>query len=179
MASIQQQSTPFPQIQPTQSNFTGAASAAIPGFGANSSAAGGIVNNLMTGKPALDRDAAAFFGVSAGVPGSDFARNRGYDMYRRDTEQRQQRGFDDFLNMLKTYSGTVMPTTGEALESNLGVQRLGQDRAQRENDLALQAAQLEMKSEQFRPREFSRSTQAVGPGGSPMGPRNFSYQNFR
>lgn len=179
MAQIQQQSTPFPQIQGTQTNFTGQANAAIPGFSQNASAASGIVNNLMTGKPTMDRTAAAYFGVGAGVPGSDFAANRAYDLFGKQREQRQQRGFEDFLAMLKTFSGSVMPTTGEALSSNLGVQRLGQDRAQSENQLMLQAAELEEQQRRNAPREFSSARINVGPGGQPMGQPNYSYRYFR
>lgn len=188
MAQIQQQSTPFPQIQGTQTNFTGQANAAIPGFSQNASAASGIVNNLMTGKPAMDRTAAAYFGVGAGVPGSDFAANRAYDLFGKQREQRQQRGFEDFLAMLKTFSGSVMPTTGEALSSNLGAQRLGQERAQADNMLMLKAAELESQQSQidprtgrkiFGPQEYSASTQNVGPGGQPMGQPNYSYRYFR
>lgn len=179
MAQMRQQSTPFPQIQGTQTNFTGQANAAIPQFSENASAASGIVNNLMTGKPAMDRTAAAYFGVGAGVPGSDFAANRAYDLFGKQREQRQQRGFEDFLAMLKTFSGSVMPTTGEALSSNLGVQRLAQDRAQAENQLMLQAAQQEEQQRRTAPREFSMATRHVGAGGTAIGSPNYSYRYFR
>jgi hypothetical protein len=48
--------------------------------------------------------------------GSDFVRNRGYDLYGEKSEGYKQRGFDDFLKLLSGYSGTVMPTTGEQLQ---------------------------------------------------------------
>lgn len=52
------------------------------------------------------------------MPGSDFVRNRGYDQYNQKAEQYRQRGFDDFLNLLKGASGTIAPTPGEQAGNN-------------------------------------------------------------
>lgn len=167
MAQLQQQSTPF---QTGGLNFSGAAAAGIPQFAENAGAASGIVNNLMTGKPAMDRTAAAYFGVGAGVPGSDFAANRAYDLFGKQREQRQQRGFEDFLAMLKTFSGSVVPTTGEQIQSDQF------NRNFRQGDIARRTQPVIPQKE---PLEYSRGVSHVGAGGTQIGRPNYSYRYFR
>lgn len=152
-------------------NFTGAATAGIPGFSENAGAASGIVNNLMTGKPAMDRTAAAHFGVGAGVPGSDFAANRAYDLFGKQREERHQRGFEDFLAMLKSFSGSVVPTTGEQIQSSQ-FDRTFRERQRNANNQGTVAVEPE-------PLEFSRATRHVGAGGTHIGRPDYSYRDFR
>jgi hypothetical protein len=91
---------------------------AIPGFDNLAGGASSLVQNLLSGLPsaAPAQRQAAYFGVNSGMPGSDFARNRGYDLYGEQAEAFQQRGFDDFLKLLQGYSGTVAPTAGQTLQ---------------------------------------------------------------
>ncbi len=51
------------------------------------------------------------------MPGSDFVRNRGYDLYGEKADKYQQEGLDNFLKLLSGYSGTVMPTAGQQIET--------------------------------------------------------------
>jgi hypothetical protein len=101
---------------------------AIPGLDNLSSGASGVVNNLLGGmpSPSTARKANAYFGTASGMPGSDFVRNRGFDLYGQQADQYRQRGFDDFLNLLKGASGTIAPTPGEQAQN----QQFGQTFAQ-------------------------------------------------
>lgn len=51
------------------------------------------------------------------MPSSDFVRNRGADLYGQQADQYRQRGFDDFLQLLKGASGTIAPTPGEQAQN--------------------------------------------------------------
>lgn len=112
----------YPWMQPKTPPTSGTANAlpgAVPGFNNLSTSASGIISNLMGGLPsaAPTQRANAYFGTGSGMPGSDFVRNRGFDLYGQEAESRKQRGFDDFLKLLQGYSGTVAPTTGQQLQS--------------------------------------------------------------
>jgi len=93
---------------------------AIPGLDNLTAGASGVVNNLLGGLPSTStaRRANAFYGGRSGMPSSDFVRNRGFDLYNEQADKYQQRGFDDFLALLRGTSGTIAPTTGEQLQSN-------------------------------------------------------------
>jgi hypothetical protein len=121
----------------------------VPGFNRLSSTATGNIQNLLSGVPsaAPTQRANAYFGASSGMPGSDFVRNRGFDLYGEKSEDYKQRGLQDFLSLLQGYSGTVMPTAGQQLETqqfnaNLGnrqrefdVNQANQQQAQNFNEL--------------------------------------------
>lgn len=128
-----------PQTPPT----TGTVTNNVPGFNNLSRSASGIVSNLTGGLPSASptQRASAFFGASSGMPGSDFIRNRGFDLYGQKAEEYKQRGFDDFLNMLKGYSGTVMPTTGEQLQNQQFNARLAAGERESDADMALKQQQ--------------------------------------
>lgn len=93
---------------------------AIPNFSGLSSSASGIVGNLMGGMPSSGpaKERMASFGVSSGMPGSGLSKAFGYDLYNRDADQYQQRGFDNFLKLIQGYSGTVSPTTGQQMQDS-------------------------------------------------------------
>jgi len=88
---------------------------AIPGYSGLTKSASSIVGNLMGGLPSAGptQRANAYFGVSSGMPGSDFIRNRGFDLYGQQAEGYKQRGFDDFLKLLSGTIGTVTPNAGQ------------------------------------------------------------------
>ncbi len=92
---------------------------AVPGLDNLTSGASGVVNNLLGGLPSTStaRRANAYFGGRSGMPSSDFVRNRGFDVYNEQADKYQQRGFDDFLNLLRGTSGTIAPTPGEQLQN--------------------------------------------------------------
>jgi len=83
---------------------------------------------LMQGLPSAGptQRANAYFGATSGMPGSDFVRNRGFDLYGEKSEGYKQRGFDDFLQLLRGVSGTIAPTTGEQIQDQQYNQNLQQ-----------------------------------------------------
>lgn len=101
---------------------------AIPGLGRLTSTASSNTGALLSGLPSPNptRRANAYFGTRSGMPSSDFVRNRGFDLYGEKADQYQQRGFDDFLNLLKGVSGTIVPSTGEQVSGNQLSQNLNQ-----------------------------------------------------
>lgn len=123
---------------PSGNNY--AVNQAIPGFSGLTQSATSIIRNLMSGQPATStaRRANAYFGASSGMPGSDFVRNHGFDVYNQQGEQNQQRGFQDLLSLLSGYSGTVMPTTGQRIQDSQFGQDLNFRRSQADRDFFLQ-----------------------------------------
>lgn len=130
----------YPVIQPTQpftiqdpNAFAASTkkilSSAIPGLDKLSGTASANTQALMEGQPSPNpvRRANAYFGTRSGMPGSDFVRNRGFDLYGEKADSYQARGFNDFLSLLKGVSGTIAPTTGEQTSLN----QLGQNINQR------------------------------------------------
>lgn len=130
------QATSYPIIQPTQpftiqdpNAFAASTkkilSNALPGLEGMTGAASANTGALLAGTPSPNpvRRANAYFGVGSGMPSSDFVRNRGFDLYGEKADKYQQRGFDDFLNLLKGVSGTIAPSTSEQTSLN----QLGQN----------------------------------------------------
>lgn len=99
---------------------------ALPGLDKATGAATANTTELLRGLPsaAPTQRANAYFGTASGMPGSDFVRNRGYDLYGEKAESYKQRGFDDFLALLRGASGTIAPTTGEQTQTTLQNQQL-------------------------------------------------------
>jgi hypothetical protein len=94
---------------------------AIPGFSSLTSTASGNVKDLLAGVPSPDitRMQNAFFGAGSGLDtGSPFLEARAYDLYGQAAEGRKQRGFENFLNMLKSFSGTLVPTSGQLIQES-------------------------------------------------------------
>ncbi len=93
---------------------------AVPGLDNLTAGASGVVNNLLGGmpSPSVAQRANAYYGGASGMPSSDYVRNRGVDLYGQQADQYRQRGFDDFLQLLRGTSGTIAPTPGEQLQSN-------------------------------------------------------------
>lgn len=107
----------------------------LPGLPGLTKSATDIIGNLLTGvpSPSQSRQENAYFGAGSGLdPTSDFLRNRGFDLYGRKAEQRQQTGLQDLLAMIGGYSGTVAPTPGQ----QIGQQESQADRAQRAAEAA-------------------------------------------
>ena len=124
--------TPQPDPMAVTDQMSNIVNKAIPGYNGLSAQSSNIVGNLMGGLPsaAPTQRANAYFGANSGMPGSDFVRNRGFDLYGQQAEQYKQRGFDDFLKLLSGESGTVMPTAGEQIKSG----EFSQDLAQRQRE---------------------------------------------
>lgn len=67
------------------------------------------------------QDEAARFGVRSGMPGSGISGTRGVRNLGLTAEGQQSQGLADYLNTLKTYSGTLMPTTGEQIGAETAI----------------------------------------------------------
>ena len=132
--------TPQPDPMAVTDQMSQIVNKAIPGYNGLSAQSSNIVGNLMGGLPsaAPTQRANAYFGANSGMPGSDFVRNRGFDLYGQQAEQYKQRGFDDFLKLLSGESGTVMPTTGQQIQSG----QFGQDLAQRQREANQRATEF-------------------------------------
>lgn len=126
---------------------------ALPGLDKNTAGASSMVGELLGGMPSPSRarKANAYFGVASGMPGSDFVRNRGFDLYSKEADAYKQRGFDDFLNLLKGVSGTIAPTTGE----QTALQQTAVNRDQRTSELNSDIAARNSQAEEMRRRQAS------------------------
>lgn len=125
----------------------------IPGFDILSNAASANVQDLLAGteSPAITQNINAQWGVGAGVPGSEFLKNRAIDLYGQRSEARKQQGLQNLLGMLQGYSGTVTARPGEilsaesqganrALEQSLAEANRGESARQFDISTALNAA---------------------------------------
>jgi len=143
---------------------------AIPGLDNLTGRASSNVGQLLSGLPsaAPTQTANAYFGANSGMPGSDFVRNRGYDLYNQKAEQYKSRGFDDFLNLLKGASGTIAPTPGEQAQN----QQFGQNLRQRQFEANNQTARYNA--------DYSQRPGASTPGGtlSPWGSNNPTHHTY-
>lgn len=156
-------------------NFQAIIENAIPGFGGMTTGASGIVNSLMQGMPsaAPTQRANAYFGVGSGMPGSDFVRNRGFDLYGQEAEAHKQRGFDNFLKMIGAYSGTVAPNTGQSLQASQEAARLASQNRQADAQLGLERDQMAWNQSRLSPsgltsRRMIRSGGDSAPGFKPF-----------
>lgn len=121
----------------------------LPGFSDLSGAATGIIGNLLRGLPSVDaaRTSNAYFGAGSGMgAGSDFLRNRGYDLYNQQAQQRQQQGIGDLLSTLGAYSGTVVPTAGQALQNEQFGRSLGEQQYEFGQNYALNQFQAMLQA---------------------------------
>lgn len=110
---------------------------AIPGFSGLTKSATGNIMDLLGGdpSPSIARRANAYFGANSGMPGSEFVRNRGFDLYNQQGEQRKETGLHDLLSLLAGYSGNAFPTVGEQQQGNQFSQDLDFRKAQANNAL--------------------------------------------
>lgn len=121
----------------------------LPGFRDLSGAATGVIGNLLRGLPSVDaaRTSNAYFGANSGLgPGSDFLRNRGYDLYRTQADQRNQAGLTDLLSTLGAYSGTVVPTAGQTLQNEQFGRSLSEQQSEFQQNYALNQFQAMLQA---------------------------------
>jgi len=123
----------------TTPGFNNVLANAIPNFGQINTGVGANVAQQVNGLPSAGpvQRANAYFGVGSGMPGSDFIRNRGFDLYGQQAEQQKQRGFDNFLKLISGYAGNIAPTVGQNqqaaqfdAEMNLKRQQLANESSQ-------------------------------------------------
>lgn len=166
-------------------NLTPQLNAAIPGFSRNTTKASNIISELLAGKlTAGERgaiyNAGAERGTASGMPGSTgsggslFAnadlRNIGLA-----SGERQQQGIQDLLSMLTSYSGTVLPTTGQELQNQQFGQEMDFRRTNADRDYKLRKDEADINMmgllKRYGPKEYSKSITPrlggwLGPGSS-------------
>jgi len=132
----------------------------IPGLSQNTATASGNVGQLLKGAPstANARNKSAYFGVNSGMPGSGLSNAYGYDLYGQEAEANKQRGFEDLLKMITSYSGTIAPTTGQLQQQSQFDQELAFKKQQ--SQLDRNAAQERLNASR-RPRGGSRTYRKV------------------
>lgn len=84
------------------------------------------------------QDQSARFGVLSGIPGSGVAQSQGRKLLGTSVENLQGQGLQNYLNSLKTYSGTLAPTPSDTL-GKYGI----------DTSAATSAAQLGQQAYQF------------------------------
>lgn len=102
-----------PAIPPQAPSGVGSVVAsAVPGVAGLSQSASQITKDLLGGLPATStsRRAAAYFGNQSGVPGSQYAINRGYDIYGQQAQANKQQGIQ---NLLQLMAGLTAPALQE------------------------------------------------------------------
>jgi hypothetical protein len=116
----------------------------LPGINNLTSTATGNIQNLLSGLPSVSaaRQSNAYFGAQSGMPGSDFVRNRGYDLYGQQAQQRQQTGLEDLLQTIGTYSSPALGAQGQALQNQQFGQNLAQQGSQFDQSLAQKGSQF-------------------------------------
>jgi transcription initiation factor TFIID subunit TAF12 len=126
----------------------------LPGTTTATSSALSNVQDLLTGNPSPDitRNANAYFGAQSGMPGSDFIRNRGFDIYNQASDARKQQGLGDLSTLIGTVAGPTLTAQGQYQQN----QQFGQSQAQ-QNQQFQQNQQLQ---------DFLAQLQAIGLGNS-------------
>jgi hypothetical protein len=133
---------------------------AIPGLSGLTRSATGIIQNALNGMPSPNnaRLANAYFGAGSGLdPTSDFLRNRGYDLYRNEANQRQRQGFQDLLSLVGGYSGTVAPTPAQEVGAQQNQQQINNQASQFGQSLGFERQQYD--------KQLELLTKYLGPGG--------------
>lgn len=152
----------------TTGNMTDELERLMPGFSKNLSTASGNINELLTGlpSPALARNAAAYYGVQSGMPGSEYVRNKGFDLYNTQANEMRQRGQDDLLKLLGTVSGTAVATPGQALgdKQATGQLALGNKQVDTQNSQFGQSLGFEQQQWQ---KQLDLLDKFLGGGGGP------------
>lgn len=139
----------------------------MPGISGLSSGATDVISNLLKGQPSTStsRRANAYFGAGSGMPNSDFVRNRGFDLYNREGEERKQTGIKDFLSLLGAYT----PLAGQEQQGNQFDERLGFDKGQAAINNAQDAQKLALERSVRLPKKKEYSSAFIpADGGQPQ-----------
>ena len=123
----------------------------LPGYGKLTSTGTGVIQDMLSGlpSPSAARQSNAYFGAGSGMgAGSDFLRNRGYDLYGQQAKQQEQQGVTDMLAFTQgiaapanTYTGTQNQMQLGQGNLGLGYAKLGQEAGEFGQNLALQKQQ--------------------------------------
>lgn len=157
-------------------NQTGALNTAIPGFSGLTGNASSYIKQLMSGsitpgERATVYQAGAERGTLGGMPGGStqsgniFANNDLRTLGLMAGE-RQQQGLNNFMNLLQTVSGTVVPTAGQQQQQNQFQADLGFRNTQANRNFGLQQNQQDLAAAEFNqrfgPKEFSSAKVVAG-----------------
>lgn len=101
------------------------------------------IKSLLGGMPgtSTSRRANAYFGGASGMPGSEFVRNRGFDLYNMQGEQRQQQGFQDLLALISGTTSPMLQQQGQDIQQSQFGQNLGEQQRQFDLDYWLKRQQ--------------------------------------
>lgn len=158
-------------------NMTPALNSAIPGFSGLSGDASSLIKQLMSGNLTYGErraiyDAGAERGTASGMPGST---GRGGSLFANadarniglQSGQRQQQGFQDLLAMLSGYSGAVVPTVGQQMQSDQFGQNLAFQQQEANRNYGLKRNQQDLQlaeyNQRYGPKEYSQTS--IWPGG--------------
>ena len=141
----------------------------IPGMPGNGISASNIVSSQLGGMPGTStaRRANAYFGNASGVPGSDFVRNRGFDLYNQQGEQRQQQGIQNLLSMLQGFSQPKLQERGQNIQQSQFAAQFGQGQLESDRNYGLARDQFNASERSNNPYRGRVGSQAYTPGISP------------
>ena len=122
-------STPQTSTANTSGNFNTFLNQVLPGASDLTTSGTDVIQNMLNGLPSVSnaRTANAYFGANSGMgAGSEFLRNRGYDLYNQKAQAQKQAGLQDLLSMIQGYSAPALQYQGQQLQN----QQFGQSQAQ-------------------------------------------------
>lgn len=158
-------------------NLTPMLNSAIPGFSGLTKQASDIIRQLMSGtlttgernaiyNAGAERATASGMPGSTGQGGSIFANNDLRNIGLA-SGQRQQQGFQDFLAQLSGFSGAVVPTVGQQMQSDQFGQNLAFQQQEAARDYGLKRNQQDLQlaeyNQRYGPKEYSQTS--IWPGG--------------
>lgn len=116
----------------------------VPGLSGMAESASSVVKNLLSGLPgtSIARRANAYFGAASGMPGSDFVRNRGFDLYNMQGEARQQQGISNLLQLLSGFSQPKLSERSQDIAQNQYATNLQQGQLEADRDYGLRQKQV-------------------------------------
>jgi hypothetical protein len=158
----QKNTTATPTPGQTSQDYTSFMEGILPGIGQANQTGMGVIQDLLQGLPSVDqsRQANAYFGQGSGMgAGSDFLRNRGYDLYGQQAAARQQQGLGDLTQFMAGVSGPALQYRGQDLNQQLGLR--GQDITQQLGlgDLGIRQQQLGQQGDQFTQSQAQQAQQ--------------------
>lgn len=136
------------------------------GFGGLIGSAKSNIANLLHGLPSADqaRTENAYFGVQSGMPGSDYVRNRGYDLYNQKAQNYRQAGMSNLTDLLGSVTSPTLSNQAQQLQNQQFQQQLGQSGSQFNQNLELQ--------------QFLAQLQAIGLGNQIVSSNKQSLPNY-
>lgn len=99
------------------------------------------------------QDQAARSGITMGMPGAPISQRVGMALVGKTTEGLRGQGMQDFLNTLRSYAGTIAPTTGELIGQQTAREGLSAQQSMAAADLAERRRQFDI-SEWLRNQQF-------------------------